>query len=90
MAQSYTISATGSRYELSRRPRATGAPPDADRRARRATLDERGVSSVPYQMEENRGYQWVGSLWSPGYFRADATRGPIGLADRVGRAVGDA
>jgi predicted glycogen debranching enzyme len=26
-------------------------------------------------MEETRGYQWKGSLWSPGYFRADATRG---------------
>jgi predicted glycogen debranching enzyme len=23
-------------------------------------------------MEETRGYQWKGSLWSPGYFRADA------------------
>jgi predicted glycogen debranching enzyme len=26
-------------------------------------------------MEETRGYQWKGSLWSPGYFRADAAAG---------------
>jgi predicted glycogen debranching enzyme len=35
------------------------------------TLDEAGFGSVPYQMEANRGYEAVGSLWSPGYFRAD-------------------
>ena len=35
------------------------------------TLDARGKTGVPYQMEANRGYESVGSLWSPGYFRAD-------------------
>jgi len=35
------------------------------------TLDERGVAAVPYEMEKNRGYEDIGSLWSPGYFRAD-------------------
>ncbi len=38
------------------------------------TLDEAGFGSVPYQMEANRGYEAVGSLWSPGYFRADLSR----------------
>ena len=37
------------------------------------TLEERGVSSVPYVLEKHRGYPAVGSLWSPGYFRADLT-----------------
>ena len=37
------------------------------------TLDERGVAAVPYEMEKSRGYQDIGSLWSPGYFRADLT-----------------
>jgi predicted glycogen debranching enzyme len=74
-AQSYTISAMGNRYELSAgeqwpvlRMLLAG-----DRAA--LTLDERGISSVPYKMEELRGYQWLGSLWSPGYFRADAQAG---------------
>ncbi|MBA2305671.1 MAG: glycogen debranching enzyme N-terminal domain-containing protein, partial [Acidobacteria bacterium] len=35
------------------------------------TLDVRGKSDVPYAMEASRGYQSVGALWSPGYFRAD-------------------
>ena len=75
LVQLYTIAATGGRYELS-------AGPDlpvlrmmlfGDRAA--LTLDEKGVSSVPYKMEEDRGYEWIGSLWSPGYFRADARAG---------------
>jgi predicted glycogen debranching enzyme len=39
------------------------------------TLDVKGKSGVPYQMEANRGYESVGSLWSPGYFRADLLPG---------------
>ena len=39
------------------------------------TLDARDVSSVLYQMEAARGYQSVGRLWSPGYFRADLVPG---------------
>ena len=35
------------------------------------TLDEKGATEVPYEMERSRGYESVGSLWSPGYFRAD-------------------
>ncbi len=35
------------------------------------TLDEVGSAHVPYMMEKLRGYEWVGSLWSPGYFRTD-------------------
>jgi predicted glycogen debranching enzyme len=35
------------------------------------TLDEVGAAHVPYVMEKLRGYEWVGSLWSPGYFRTD-------------------
>jgi predicted glycogen debranching enzyme len=73
--QIYTIAATGNRYELSAgdqwpilRMLLVG-----DRAA--LTLDEKGISAVPYKMEEIRGYQWVGSLWSPGYFRADAQAG---------------
>ena len=44
------------------------------------TLDGKGATGVPYEMEETRGYQWQGSLWSPGYFRADAAVGePVSL-----------
>jgi predicted glycogen debranching enzyme len=44
------------------------------------TLDAKGKTGVPYQMEANRGYESVGSLWSPGYFRADLVPGrPVTL-----------
>jgi predicted glycogen debranching enzyme len=73
--QTYTIAARGEQYELSAgddlpilRMRLLGT------RAA-LTLDEKGASGVPYVMEETRGYQWQGSLWSPGYFRADAAVG---------------
>ena len=73
--QIYTIAATGQQYELS-------AGPDLPVLRMRLlgiraalTLDEKGASDIPYQMEETRGYQWKGSLWSPGYFRADAAAG---------------
>ncbi|HEX5475514.1 MAG TPA: amylo-alpha-1,6-glucosidase [Vicinamibacterales bacterium] len=80
LTKTYTISATESRYELS----ATGDLPTlrmalhGERAA--LTLDEKGAPDVPYKMEERRGYQWVGSLWSPGYFRVDLSAGhPVTL-----------
>ncbi|HVL66982.1 MAG TPA: amylo-alpha-1,6-glucosidase [Vicinamibacterales bacterium] len=39
------------------------------------TLDAKGAPEVPYHMEAMRGYQSVGSLWSPGYFRGDLLPG---------------
>ena len=70
----YMLSASGSRYELS----ATSDLPvlrlKLEGAASVLTLDERGKSEVPYEMEASRGYESVGPLWSPGYFRADLTR----------------
>jgi predicted glycogen debranching enzyme len=70
----YTLTALENRYELSA---AGGLPPlRLTIRGHRAalTLDEVGAAAVPYAMEANRGYEAVGSLWSPGYFRADLSR----------------
>jgi predicted glycogen debranching enzyme len=39
------------------------------------TLEPRARAEVPYDMERLRGYEAAGSLWSPGYFRADLTDG---------------
>jgi predicted glycogen debranching enzyme len=71
--QTYSLTAISRRYELSGgaefpclRMALTGGFPAL-------TLEEKGVSSVPYELERQRGYPDVGSLWSPGYFRADLT-----------------
>ena len=39
------------------------------------TFDRRETSLIPYRTERDRGYEWQGSLWSPGYFRADLGEG---------------
>jgi predicted glycogen debranching enzyme len=39
------------------------------------TFDRKETSSIPYRTEKSRGYEWQGSLWSPGYFRSDLTEG---------------
>jgi predicted glycogen debranching enzyme len=70
-AQSYSLTAMRGRNELS-----GGADFPCLRMAMRGThpaltLDERGVSNVPYEVEASRGYDSMGALWSPGYFRAD-------------------
>ena len=74
-SKAYSISACSGRYEIS--SGAADLPPLRLRLqgARAAlTLDEKGAPRVPYRMEESRGYDWIGSLWSPGYFRADVTK----------------
>ena len=67
----YTVTATGNHYEVSA---GQGLPIlrlrlHGERAA--LTLDEVGAPRVPYVMEKLRGYESVGSLWSPGYFRVD-------------------
>jgi predicted glycogen debranching enzyme len=39
------------------------------------TFDRKETESVPYATERSRGYEWRGSLWSPGYFRSDLAAG---------------
>jgi predicted glycogen debranching enzyme len=36
---------------------------------------DRKTRDIPYAIEKSRGYEWRGSLWSPGYFRADLSGG---------------
>jgi predicted glycogen debranching enzyme len=39
------------------------------------TFDRKETDQIPYATERSRGYEWEGSLWSPGYFRADLGAG---------------
>jgi predicted glycogen debranching enzyme len=45
------------------------------------TLDGKELPDVLYRMEASRGYESLGTLWSPGYFRVDLT--PTGDATLV-------
>jgi predicted glycogen debranching enzyme len=39
------------------------------------TFDRKETAAIPYLTERSRGYAWQGSMWSPGYFRADLKQG---------------
>jgi predicted glycogen debranching enzyme len=39
------------------------------------TFDRKDIPEIIYRLEKNRGYQFAGSLWSPGYFRVDLEHG---------------
>ena len=39
------------------------------------TFDSKETSLIRYRTERDRGYEWQGSLWSPGYFRCDLEEG---------------
>jgi predicted glycogen debranching enzyme len=67
----YTVTACEDRYEIS-----AGAEPPALRlqiHGERAafTIDGKRLQDVLFRVEESRGYQASGALWSPGYFRVD-------------------
>jgi predicted glycogen debranching enzyme len=73
LAGPYTVTASRGRYEISGGDR---LPPlrqtlHGDHAA--LTFDEAHTENVPYRVEESRGYEARGDLWSPGYFRADLT-----------------
>ena len=74
-ALTYRLVASGARYELC----ATDDWPSLRMMiygpAAALTLDAKGRAEVPYRMEAMRGYEAAGSLWSPGYFRADLVPG---------------
>jgi predicted glycogen debranching enzyme len=71
----YVLTAMGSRYELSD---GSQLPPlrflIPDQRAA-FTLDGKTMPEVLYRVEESRGYDFKGDLWSPGHFRIDLARG---------------
>ncbi len=41
------------------------------------TLQAKLLANVLYPVEESRGYQAKGSLWSPGYFRLSLEHGRV-------------
>jgi predicted glycogen debranching enzyme len=71
----YSLSAAGGRYEIS------GPAPYPVLRLNICgecpafTIDGHEVHNLVYRIERDRGYDHVGALWSPGYFRADMEKG---------------
>jgi predicted glycogen debranching enzyme len=69
----YTLSAVEERYQLSAAPPSLLPPLRLRLRGARPafTLEPRWLPDVRFRIEESRGYQSTGRLYSPGFFRAD-------------------
>jgi predicted glycogen debranching enzyme len=71
----YSLHAAGGRYEI------CGPSPYPTLRLNICgespafTIDGHEVPNLVYRLERDRGYDHVGALWSPGYFRADLAKG---------------
>jgi predicted glycogen debranching enzyme len=71
----YSLHAAGGRYEI-----AGPAPYPTLRLTLNGeqpafTIDGHQVHNLVYRLERDRGYDFNGALWSPGYFRADLAKG---------------
>lgn len=67
----YALTCIDKQYEIRGRP---PLPPlrlylHGDRCA--FTMEAKQIPGILYRVEESRGYEHLGALWSPGYFRAD-------------------
>jgi predicted glycogen debranching enzyme len=71
----YVLTAEEDRYEISGGQDAPCLRLKVYGEAAAFTFDRRSSSTIHYWTEQNRGYESQGSLWSPGYFRADLAPG---------------
>ncbi len=70
----YTLTCVDGRYELSDKSTLPPLRMYLHGSQPAFTLDGKELSNILYRVEENRGYEHVGTLWSPGYFRVDLSR----------------
>ena len=70
----YTVSARGQRIEIAADPDLPPLRLVLHASTGRFVFDDQAIRDVRYLVEERRGYDHAGPLWSPGRFRADLTR----------------
>jgi predicted glycogen debranching enzyme len=73
--QRYLLSVVDDRFEISSTPEMPTLRMEIHGRSAAFTFDRKETESIPYSTERHRGYEWQGSLWSPGYFRSDLSPG---------------
>jgi predicted glycogen debranching enzyme len=67
----YVITAVNGRFEITASPVLPALRMLLHGAGAAFTIDSRPFPNVLYRVEESRGYEASGTLWSPGYFRAD-------------------
>jgi predicted glycogen debranching enzyme len=76
--QKYVLTVCDDQFEITAHPDLPKLRLQARGPSAAFTFDRKETESVPYATERSRGYDWRGSLWSPGYFRSD-----LGVGDSV-------
>jgi len=74
LAGPYALTIVEHRYELSASPQLPPLRMLIHGEGAAFTVDGRMSRQILYRVEQSRGYEGTGDLWSPGYFRADLTR----------------
>ena len=73
--QKYVVTVCDDRFEITSTPEMPMLRMQLYGPSAAFTFDRKEIASIPYSTERNRGYEWEGSLWSPGYFRTDLGEG---------------
>jgi predicted glycogen debranching enzyme len=75
LARPYAMTIVEDRYELAAHSTAPPLRLLFDGEPAHFTVEGRVVSEILYPVEESRGYEASGDLWSPGHFRVELTPG---------------
>jgi predicted glycogen debranching enzyme len=73
--QKYVLQVCDDQFEITTKPDLPTLRMKLVGRTSAFTFDRKETTAIPYSTERSRGYEWEGSLWSPGYFRADLAEG---------------
>ena len=65
----------GARYEIAEKPEMPALRLTLSASAPAFMVESSQRPDIIYRVEESRGYDYRGSLWSPGYFRANLDAG---------------
>ena len=85
LGQTYSFSARGDRFELSENPDLPSLRFQVHGPRTAFTVEGQQTSQWLYRVEESRGYDAHGELWSPGHFRIELERdreATLGLLDK--------
>lgn len=75
MQHPYVLTATENRYELRADPDLPPLHLYLDGEKACFTIDGKRLSEILYRVEQMRGYEFIGALWSPGHFSVQLTPG---------------
>jgi predicted glycogen debranching enzyme len=71
LGQKYVLTVIDDQFEVTSSPNLPALRMYVQGESQAFTFDRKESGAIAYYVERHRGYEWEGSLWSPGYFRTD-------------------